>query len=98
MNCWKLNSLRVPVRSFWDYGPVKRSALKKAKQDQWEGMLEEVHKMEVSDPIIAGDYISLMMDNDITMKGQGRIQGKEIAVYEVNDGKIVSEQFFYKMG
>jgi hypothetical protein len=32
---------------------------------------------------------------DVTMKGQGRMNMDEIAVYEVKDGKIVKEQFFY---
>jgi len=32
---------------------------------------------------------------DITVQGFGRIKMDEIMVYEVNDGQIVSEQFFY---
>jgi hypothetical protein len=35
------------------------------------------------------------MGMDVTMKGQGRSKMDEIAVYEVKDGKIVKEQFFY---
>jgi limonene-1,2-epoxide hydrolase len=35
------------------------------------------------------------MGMDVTMKGPGRVQMDEIAVYEVKDGKIVKEQFFY---
>ena len=31
----------------------------------------------------------------ITVQGFGRIQIKEIMLYEVKDGKIVLEQFFY---
>jgi hypothetical protein len=31
----------------------------------------------------------------VTVKGQGRMKMDEIAVYEVKDGKIVKEQFFY---
>jgi hypothetical protein len=29
------------------------------------------------------------------MKGQGRMMLDEIALYEVKDGKIVTEQFFF---
>jgi hypothetical protein len=29
------------------------------------------------------------------MKGMGRVKMDEIAVYEVKDGKIVKEQFFF---
>jgi hypothetical protein len=31
----------------------------------------------------------------MTVKGHGRIQINEIMLYEVKDGKIVLEQFFY---
>jgi hypothetical protein len=69
-----------------------------AKIDIWEDIVEEVHNMEVSDPIVAGNFFSIRMFNDITFKGQGRVVGGEIGVYEVQDGKIVGEQFFYSMG
>jgi len=58
-------------------------------------MVEEVHGGWVSEPIVAGNYISVAMGMDVTMKGQGRMNMDEIAVYEVKDGKIVKEQFFY---
>jgi hypothetical protein len=32
---------------------------------------------------------------DITMKGQDRMKMDEVAVYEVRDGKIVLEHFFF---
>jgi hypothetical protein len=35
------------------------------------------------------------MGMDETFKGMGRNKMDEIAVYEVRDGKIVKEQFFY---
>jgi hypothetical protein len=35
------------------------------------------------------------MSIDATMKGMGRQVLDEVCVYEVKDGKIVQEQFFY---
>jgi hypothetical protein len=35
------------------------------------------------------------MGIDATYKGMGRQKMDEIALYEVKDGKIVKEQFFY---
>jgi hypothetical protein len=32
---------------------------------------------------------------DVSLKDQGRVKMDEIALYEVQDGKIVSEQFFF---
>ncbi len=67
----------------------------KQKGQQWAEMAEEVHSAETSDPIVAGDFFSVIMKNDVTFKGMGRAQIEEVAVFGVKDGKIVSEQFFY---
>ncbi len=68
-----------------------------AKGKQWEGMVEDFHGVEVSDPIVAGDHFSCTMTMDITIKGMPRTKNEEVCVYEVKDGKIVSEQFFYSL-
>ncbi len=61
----------------------------------WEGMVEEFHALEIDGPIIAGNHFTSTMKMDITMKGQPRRMDEEIALYRVENGKIVSEQFFY---
>jgi hypothetical protein len=58
-------------------------------------MVEEVHGGWVSEPLVAGNHIAFGMGMDVTMKGKGRTKMDEIAVYEVKDGRIVKEQFFY---
>ena len=65
------------------------------KGAQFRAMIEEVHSIEVSDPVIAGDYFSIALLIDVTLKGMGRVNMDEVAVYRVKDGKVVSEQFFY---
>ena len=67
----------------------------KAKGEMWQQGVEEFHGMEIDGPIIAGNHFSCTMKMDITMKGRGRSMNEEICVYEVKDGKIVKEQFFY---
>jgi hypothetical protein len=37
------------------------------------------------------------MTMDATFKGRGRVNMEEICVYQVKDGKVVREQFFYHM-
>lgn len=68
------------------------------KSIEWFNNVEEFHKGEISDPQVAGNHFSCTMDFDVTFKDRGRQQMNEICVYEVNDGKIVNEQFFYNMG
>ncbi len=48
-----------------------------------------------SEPVVGGNHFSVAMGMDVTMKGGERMQMDEIAVYEVKDGKIVKEQFFF---
>lgn len=55
--------------------------------------VETLHSLEVSDPLVAGNAFACMMRMDVTMKGEGRMNMAEICVYQVKDGKIVSEEF-----
>ena len=64
---------------------------------QWNQMVEDFHGMEVEGPIVAGNYFTACMKMDITMKGQERKVDEEIALFKVEDGKIVCEQFFYEV-
>jgi limonene-1,2-epoxide hydrolase len=64
------------------------------KGKKFGAMVDETHNVAISDPLIASNSFACMLDMDVTMKGQGRMAMKELCVYEVKDGKIVSERFF----
>jgi hypothetical protein len=66
----------------------------KAKGKKWNSMVEESHEMKVSQPLVASNSFVITMLMDVTMKGRGRMSMTELCVYNVKDGKIVSEQFF----
>lgn len=70
----------------------------RAKGKAFDETCEKVHSVTVSDPLIAGNFFSVTMGLDATYKQRGRYAMEEICVYEVRDGKIVLEQFFYSMG
>lgn len=58
----------------------------------------EIHGGSVSEPVVAGSFFSLSMTLDITPRAGGaRFLMEEICLYEVRDGKIVREQFFYSL-
>ena len=59
---------------------------------------ETIHGITVSDPLVAGEFFSLVMGLDATWKQGGRYAMEEICVYRVRNGKIVLEQFFYPVG
>ncbi|MBC7828054.1 MAG: nuclear transport factor 2 family protein [Chitinophagaceae bacterium] len=67
----------------------------KKKGEEFNSSVEEMHGGYTSEPVIGGNFFSVAMGMDVTMKGAGRIKMDEIAVYEVQDGKIVKEQFFF---
>ena len=65
------------------------------KGQKFNESIEAMHVGYTGEPIIGGTHFSLAMGMDVTMKGRGREKMDEICVYEVKDGKIVKEQFFY---
>ncbi len=67
----------------------------KAKGQHWAESVEAFHGVEVEGPIVAGDHFSCALRMDITYKGQERRKDEEMAMFQVKDGKIVAERFFY---
>ena len=65
------------------------------KGKEWEQMIEETHGGYCSKSLVAGNYFTCAMGVEATFKGRGRQKLDEIALYKVENGKIVSEQFFF---
>ncbi len=57
--------------------------------------VENFYEQAISDPIVSGDYFALIWDTDLQMKGEPCKTNHELCVYRVQNGKIISEQFFY---
>jgi limonene-1,2-epoxide hydrolase len=68
------------------------------KGKRFQAGVTEVHSIEVSEPLIAGNWFSIVLTMDVTMKEPGRVTMTEVCVYHVKNDKIVLEQFFYDMG
>jgi hypothetical protein len=64
-----------------------------AKGEKFGAMIETLHSLTLSDPVVADSSFACTMSLDVTMKGQPRMKMTELCVYAVKDGKIVSEQF-----
>lgn len=67
----------------------------KEKGKQFNTMVEEMYGGYSKEPQVAGNFFAVVMGMDCKMKGMDRSKMDEIALYEVKDGKIVKEQFFY---
>jgi hypothetical protein len=65
------------------------------KGKNFAAMIEERHGLSITDAVVTGNYFSMGMTLDATLKGRGRSLLEEICLYKVKDGKIVFEEFFY---
>ncbi len=65
------------------------------KGEDWVKRIEAAHKTFTTDPIVAGNHFAVGREVDITVQELGRIQINQIMLYEVKEGEIVLEQFFY---
>ena len=63
------------------------------KGKQFTAMVETMHSLAVSEPLVAANSFACTMRLDMTMKGQGRMDMSELCIYDVKDGKIVREEF-----
>jgi hypothetical protein len=63
------------------------------KGKAFQAMTKDLHSITVSKPVVAKDSFACHLRMDITMKQGGRMDMSELCVYEVRDGKVISEQF-----
>jgi len=56
-------------------------------------MIEQVHALSLSEPLVAGNSFAIAMHLDVTIKGRGRMKMDELCIYEVEGDKVVTERF-----
>lgn len=61
----------------------------------WVQKIKEGHEVSTTLPVVAGNHFAVGRIFDITTEEFGRIKIQEIMLYEVRNGQIVVEQFFY---
>ena len=88
-------SIEPPNAEMSGLKTVKGKAALKEKSKQFNEMIEEMFGGFCSKPVVGGNYFSVAMGMDVKFKGMERMNMDEICVYEVKDGKIVKEQFFF---
>ena len=88
-----VRSVDPPGSPYMGYAEGKVSVRKKG--EDFVSKITALHGASTTEPVVAGNHFAVGREVDITVEGHGRIQMKEIMVYEVRDGKIVLEQFIY---
>ena len=66
-----------------------------AKERSFLDSIRERHLLEISDPIVADDYFAMQLLMDVTIENIGRRTRNELCIYQIQDNKIIREQFFY---
>jgi ketosteroid isomerase-like protein len=88
-----VKSIDPPDSPYFGYAEGKAAVRKKG--EEFVQQVEGFHGASTTEPVVASNHFAAGRKVDITVHGFGRIQMNEIMLYEVEDGKIVSEQFFY---
>lgn len=65
------------------------------KEGLFFSQVDQMYGGQMSEPIVSNFFFSQMTEMDVKMKGKERKLKGQIGVFEVCDGKIVKEQFFY---
>lgn len=74
---------------------VEGKAAVRKKGEVLVSKVEEVHRSYTSEPVVGGNFFAVGRELDMTARGGGRTRMNEVMLYEVKDGQIVREQFFY---
>ncbi len=88
-----VKSIEPPTAKFLPNAEGKLAVRKKG--EDWVKRVEAAHHRSTSEPLVAGNHFVVRREVDITVQGLGRIQFNQLMVYDVREGKIVLEQFFY---
>lgn len=88
-----VRSVDPPDSPYFGYAEGKAAVRKKG--EDFVKRVQEVHRAYTSEPLVTGNHFVVVREKDLTVQGHGRIQINELMLYEVKDGQIVLEQFFY---
>jgi hypothetical protein len=83
------------IESIETDGTKTISAIKMHEKEQkFLSNVIKFHNIEFSEPLIAGNYFSVVLKMKVELKNVGLRKMEEICVYKVKNDKIVFEQFF----
>ena len=76
-------------------GYAEGKAAVRKKGEEFVRKIRDFHGAYTSQPVMGGNHFAVGRSMEITAEGFGRIKMDEIMLYEVKDGQIILEQFFY---
>jgi len=88
-----VRSVEPPDSPYMGYAEGKVPVRKKG--EDFVGRIEGFHGASTTAPVVAGNHFAIGRMMEVTVNPHGRIKLDEVILYEVKDGQIVLEQFFY---
>jgi len=88
-----VKSIEPPGSPYFGYAEGKSSVRKKA--EEFVKKIQDFHGAYTTQPVTGGNHFAVGRGMEIIVEGFGRIKIDQIMLYEVKDGQIISEQFFY---
>ena len=83
-----VKSIDPPGSPYLGYAEGKTSVRKKG--EDFVSRITAFHGASTTEPVVAGNHFAVGREMDVTVEGHGRIQMKEIMLYEVKDGQMIS--------
>jgi hypothetical protein len=88
-----VRSIDPPDSPYFKYAEGKAAV--RQKGEEFVKKVLEFHGAYTTQPVIGGNHFAVGRGMEITVEGFGRIKIDQIMLYEVKDGQVISEQFFY---
>lgn len=88
-----VRSVDPPDSPYLGYAEGKTDVRKKG--EDFVSRITAVHRAFTTTPLVTGNHFAVGRVMDVTVQPHGRVQFDEIMLYEVKDGQIILEQFFY---
>jgi hypothetical protein len=79
----------APVKEMRGISRIREKAL------QFNAMIEKRDGVSVSEPLIAGNFFTVLMKMNVEFRGGSRTVLEELCMYQVYEGKIIYEEFFF---
>ena len=84
-----------PLNAQWGLQTVKDKEALMQKGKDFMALVTEWHGAFIGQPIVYGPFIFMEMQMDLTVTRLGKICISEMGKFEVRNGKIISEEFYY---
>jgi hypothetical protein len=66
-----------------------------SRANAFHAIIEKLLSRTVSAPLVAGDYFTFRLCQEFELKNIGYFKLDELCLFQVKDGKITKEEYFY---